>query len=33
MLAVYVLAVFGTIAVVEGMFYLVEKADKEIRGA
>lgn len=33
MLAVYVLAGFGTVFLIEGMFYLIDKADKEIRGA
>jgi hypothetical protein len=32
MLAVYVLGGFFAVAAVEGMFYLVEKADKEIKG-
>lgn len=33
MMALYVLGAFCTVFIVEGMFYLIEKVDKEIRGA
>lgn len=32
MLAVYVLGGFFTVVAIEGMFWLVERADQEIRG-